>query len=223
MTEPKLFGDRYHYTQLNFSQTDYSKDSRGELLGDKTSVFYVTQRKKPFAPCVGHERLRRNMVELVLGAPRLRFLRADKADLNLAADRLASPLFPYQIRTVRPGTIMFANEPFADIKGPFGMNQMTEVKFEHAFDEPMTVAGNALEIRLAAEDRHVSDFSNRRDGSEETAVDVATYSYIGGFDDTSNMEAAYMVDLNATGTMAHYTVESFIDWMYKLVPEKSSG
>lgn len=218
MSEPRLYGDRYHYTQLQFSQTEHAKDAEGKSIGDKKSIFYVTQRKKPFAPCVGHERLRKSMVELVLDAPRLRFLRADKAGLDLAADALAKPAFPYSIRTFRPGTIMFAGEPMADIRGPFGMNQMMEIKFEHAFDEPMTVAGNALAIRLAAGDIHASDFSNRRDGNEDSAIEDAKYSYIGGFDDTSNMEAAFLVDLNPTGTMAHYTVEAFIDWMYKTVP-----
>ncbi len=223
MSETKLYGDRYHYTQLNFALSEHAKDVKGELLADKPSVFYATQRKKRFAPCVGHERLRRSLVEMALEVPRLRFLRADKAGLNLAADRLETPEFNYQIRTALPGTIMFAGEPFADTAGPFGMNQMKEIKFEHAFDMPMTVAANALEIRLAAGNRHASDFSNRRDGSEENALDIAIYSYIGGLDDTSNMEAAFKADLNATGTMAHYTVESFTHLLRNIVPTKHAN
>ena len=219
MSGSKLHGDRYHYTQLNFSLTKHSKGPDNKLLADKNSVFYVTQRKKRFAPCVGHERLRKNLIELALDVPHLRFLNDDKANLKLAAERLTSPDFPHQIRTMAPGTIVFAGEPFADITGPFGMNQLMELKFEHSFDEPMTAAANALEIRLAAGDRHCSDFSNRRDGKQDRSVDIAEYTYIGGLDDTSNMEAAYQLGINSTGTMAHYTVQAFQDWMYKVVLE----
>ena len=219
MTEAGLHGDRYHYTQLNFSLTEHSIGPDNKKLADKTSIFYATQRKKRFAPCVGHERLRKNLVNLALDVPRLRFLNEDKANLKLAAERLTAPDFPHQIRTMAPGTIMFAGEPFADITGPFGMNQLMELKFEHSFDEPMTVAANALEIRLAAGDRHCSDFSNRRNGRSDRAVDIAKYDYIGGLDDTSNMEAAYELGINSTGTMAHYTVQAGQDWMYKTVLE----
>jgi hypothetical protein len=47
----------------------------------------------------------------------------------------------------------------------------------------------------AGEDRWLSDFSLRRNGDIERAVDIAVYAFIGGFNDTSNMEAAHRLDL----------------------------
>lgn len=215
--------DRYHATMFKSALTEHSRFGQDKVLAHKEAVFYVTQRKIPYAPCVGHERLLESLVNKRLDVPRLRFLRQEKADLSLVADNLDSSESPFSIRTVRPGTIIFAGEPFADIKGPFGLTQTMEVKFEHAFDEPITVAGNAMGIRLEAGDRHLSDFSLRRDGCLEAALDVAKYSYIGGFDDTSNMEAAFMLDINAVGTMAHYWVQAYYDLAFKIFTEEQNG
>lgn len=210
--------DRYHATMFKSALAENSKTpANDKLLADKQSVFYITQRKIPYAPCVGHERLLESLVNKRLDIPRLRFLRQDKADLSSVANNLDSSESPFNIRAVRPGTIMFAGEPFSDIRGPFGLTQMMEIKFEHAFDEPLTVAGNALGMRIEAGNRHLSDFSFRRDGNLETSIDVAKYSYIAGFDDTSNMEAAFLLDINAVGTMAHYWVQAYFDLAHKLV------
>ena len=219
MSGSKMNFDRYHATMFKFALTEHSRFGQEKILADKESVFYATQRKIPYAPCVGHERLLDSFVNKRLDIPRLRFLRDDKADLSLVADNLDSSESPFSIRTVKPGTIVFAGEPFADIRGPFGLTQMMEVKFEHAFDEPITVAGNALGIRIEAGDRHLSDFSLRRDGDLETALEVAKYSYIGGFDDTSNMEAAHELNINAVGTMAHYLVQAYYDLAFKVFTE----
>lgn len=219
MLDPRMKFDRYHATMGNFSLSD-SAVIDGKRLADKTAVFYVTQRKIPFAPCVGHERLLESLVTPNLDVPRLRFLRHDKANLSRLADLLDSAQSPFAIRAVTPGTIMFANEPFADIEGLFALTQMMEIKFEHAFDEPITIAGRALEMRIEAGDRHLSDFSLRRDGNLERANEVARYAFIAGFDDTSNMEAAFQLDINAVGTMAHYLVQAFIGMMSTINPER---
>ncbi len=223
MPQSKMNFDRYHATMGNFSLKEESRIDKGDLLADKRAVFYATQRKMPFGPCVGHKRLIDKLLRArALDIPRLRFLRQEKADLSLIADRLASSNFPFTIRAVAPGTIMFANQPFADVEGPFALTQMLEIDFEHAFDRPMTVAGNAFRMRLAAGNRHLSDFSQRRDGSLEMAIEDAEYSYIGGFDDTSNMEAAFQLDINAVGTMAHYLIQAYIECMYSLIPERDA-
>lgn len=221
MLDPRMKFDRYHATMGNFSFSDSAIINK-KRLADKIAVFYATQRKIPFAPCVGHERLMDSLMTPHLDIPRLRFLRQDKANLDRFANFLDSSQSPFMIRATAPGTIMFANEPFADIEGPFALTQMMEIKFEHAFDEPITIAGRALEMKIEAGDRHLSDFSLRRDGSLERANEVAKYAYIGGFDDTSNMEAAFQLDINAVGTMAHYLVQAFIGIASAINPEKDN-
>ena len=71
-----------------------------------------------------------------------------------------------------------------------------------------------MQFRMAAgEDRWLSDFSLRRNGDIERAVDIAVYAFIGGFNDTSNMEAAHRLDLPAVGTEAHYWQQAYIEYM----------
>jgi len=205
--------DRYHAAMGDASFKEVTR-LHEQLLSDAEATFYITQRKLPFAPCLGHERLVRLLVDSQIDRPRLRFLEQDRGGLQLFAKAIEDIQFVGKIRTVRPGTIVFAQEPFADISGAFGLTQAQEIKFEHAFDLPMTTASLALQFRMAAgENRWLSDFSLRRNGDIERAVDIAVYAFIGGFNDTSNMEAAHRLDIPAVGTEAHYWQQSYIEFM----------
>jgi nicotinate phosphoribosyltransferase len=214
--------DRYHAAMGDASYKDATR-LHDDPLSMAEATFYTTQRKLPVAPCLGHERLARLLIDNHLDRPRLRFLEEDRAGFKLLARALEDMHFIGSIRAVRPATIMFANQPFADITGPFGLTQAQEIKFEHAFDLPMTTASLALQIRLAAGDRWLSDFSLRRNGDVERAVDVATYAFIGGFNDTSNMEAAHRLDIPAVGTEAHYWQQSYIAYMERPEIEPRTG
>ena len=205
--------DRYHAAMGDASFKDVTRLHDG-LLSDAEATFYVTQRKLAFAPCLGHERLVRLLVDAQIDRPRLRFLEQDRGGLQLFAKAIEDIQFVGKIRTVRPGTIVFAQEPFADITGAFGITQAQEIKFEHAFDLPMTTSSLAMQFRMAAGDnRWLSDFSLRRNGDIERAVDIAVYAFIGGFNDTSNLEAAHRLDIPAVGTEAHYWQQAYIEFM----------
>lgn len=215
--------DRYHAAMGDASYKDVAR-LHDKLLSDGQACFYVTQRKLPFAPCLGHERLVRLLVDSQIDRPRLRFLEQDRAGLKLFAKAIEDMYFVGAIRTVRPGTIVFSQQPFADISGAFGLTQAQEIKFEHAFDLPMTTASTAMQFRMAAGDqRWLSDFSLRRNGDIERAVDIATYAFIGGFNDTSNMEAAHRLDIPAVGTEAHYWQQAYIEYMYEPELEPRTG
>jgi nicotinate phosphoribosyltransferase len=193
-------------------------------LSDVQATFYVTQRKLPFAPCLGHERLVRLLIDSQIDRPRLRFLEQDRGGLKLFAKAIEDMHFVGSIRAVKPGTIVFAQQPFADISGAFGLTQAQEIKFEHAFDLPMTTASTAMQFRMEAGDhRWLSDFSLRRNGDIERGVDIATYAFIGGFNDTSNMEAAHRLDIPAVGTEAHYWQQAYIEYMYEPEIEPRTG
>ena len=197
---------------------------RDQPLSEAEATFYITQRKLAFAPCLGHERLVRLLVDSQIDRPRLRFLEQDRGGLNLFAKAIEDIQFVGKIRTVRPGTIVFAQEPLADISGAFGITQAQEIKFEHAFDLPMTTASVAMQFRMAAGDnRWLSDFSLRRNGDIERAVDIAVYAFIGGFNDTSNLEAAFRLDIPAVGTEAHYWQQAYIEYLYEPEIEPRTG
>ncbi|MBI2625158.1 MAG: hypothetical protein HYW70_02400 [Candidatus Nealsonbacteria bacterium] len=178
----------------------------GRVFGKEQASFYVTQRKVPFAPCLGHDRLVDFLNNSRADEPRTRFLTEDKAGLKLIAENMRLSRFPGKVWTVPEGTIIFAQEPFAQVAGPFAVTQMIEVAFENAFDSPMTVSYLAMMMKEAAgEGAFVSDFSLRRGG-----FDLSKYLYIGGCDNTSNMEASFLYGLASVGTMAHYLVQAFM-------------
>jgi nicotinate phosphoribosyltransferase len=214
--------DRYHAAMGDASYKDVTR-LHDKSLSEAVATFYVTQRKLPFAPCLGHERLVRLLTDSHVDRPRLRFLEQDRGGLKLFAKAAEDMGFVGTVRAVRPGTIMFANQPFADITGPFGLTQAQEIKFEHAFDLPMTTASIAMQLRMAAGDRWLSDFSLRRNGDIERAVEVATYAFIGGFNDTSNVEAAHRLEIPAVGTEAHYWQQSYIEYMQEPEIEPRTG
>ena len=215
--------DRYHAVMGDASYKNAAR-LHDRNLSDAQATFYCTQRKLPFAPCLGHERLVRLLVDSQIDRPRLRFLEQDRAGLKLFAKAIEDMHFVGVIRTVRPGTVVFAQQPFADISGAFGLTQAQEIKFEHAFDLPMTTASQAMQFRMAAGDqRWLSDFSLRRNGDIERAVDIATYAFIGGFNDTSNMEAAHRLDIPAVGTEAHYWQQAYIEYMYEPEMDQRTG
>src|SRR5438067_859442 len=214
--------DRYHAAMGDASYKDATR-LREKSLSAAQATFYVTQRKLRFAPCLGHERLVHSLVESQIDRPRVRFLEQDRGGLKLFADAIEDMHFVGAVRAVRPATIVFAQEPFADISGPFGLTQAQEIKFEHAFDLPMTTASLAMQFRMAAGGRWLSDFSLRRNGDIERAVEVATYAFIGGFNDTSNMEAAHRLDIPAVGTEAHYWQQSYLEFMYEPEIEARTG
>ncbi|PYS51753.1 MAG: hypothetical protein DMF68_03375 [Acidobacteria bacterium] len=214
--------DRYHAAMGDASYKDATR-LRDKSLSEAQATFYVTQRKLRFAPCLGHERLVHSLIESQIDRPRVRFLEQDRGGLKLFADAIEDMHFVGAVRAVRPATIVFAQEPFADITGPFGLTQAQEIKFEHAFDLPMTTASLAMQFRMAAEGRWLSDFSLRRNGDIERAVEVATYAFIGGFNDTSNMEAAHRLDIPAVGTEAHYWQQSYLEFMYEPEIEPRTG
>jgi nicotinate phosphoribosyltransferase len=214
--------DRYHATTGNASYQEVAK-LRGKLLSEAKATFYITQSSLPFAPCLGHERLLRLLVESYIDPPHLRFLEQDRGGLKLFAEAIEDISFGGTVRAVRPGTIMFAGEPFADITGPFGLTQAQEIKFQHAFELPMTTATIAMRMRMVAGNCWLSDFSLRRNGEAERAVDVASYAFIGGFNDTSNMEAAYRLDIPAIGTVAHYWQQAYIEFMHQPEVEPRTG
>lgn len=214
--------DRYHATMGDASYKEATR-LNDTPLSEAQATFYVTQRKLDFAPCLGHERLLRSLLDQRIDRPRLRFLEQDRGGLRLFARAVEDVNFAGAVRAVRPGTIVFRGQPFADITGPFGLTQAQEIKFEHAFDLPMTTAALAMRFRRAAGDRWLSDFSLRRNGDVERAVDVATYAFIGGFNDTSNMEAAHRLDIPAVGTEAHYWQQSYIEFMYEPETEPRTG
>jgi|GEM_PF-316845 len=205
-----LNADRYHAVMGNALLGMYPLMA-DKAMGDFPATFYVTQRKLPYTLAVGHDRLVSFLNRSRADEPRARFLAEDRAGLGLIAERLKRSRFPGKVSAVPEGTVIFSGQPIALVSGPFAMTQMFEVPFEHAFDRPMTLAYLAMMLkRIVGQDIWASDFSLRRAGDPDASVEDSKYLYIGGLDDTSNLEAAFLYGIPSVGTMAHYLVQAFM-------------
>ena len=91
--------DRYHAAMGDASYKD-ATSVHGKPLSEMLATFYVTQRKLPFAPVLGHERLIRLLVDSQIDRPRLRFLEQDRGGLQRFAKAIEDIQFAGNIRAV---------------------------------------------------------------------------------------------------------------------------
>ena len=113
---------------------------------------------------------------------------------------------------VPEGSIVLANEPILEVTVPIGEAQLVETYLLNQCTFQTTLATKAARCRLGAADQiDLVDFSLRRSHGVEAGFAVARLSAMVGFVGTSNVEAARLLGLTTSGTMAHSYVEAFED------------
>ena len=213
--------DRYHAAMGDASYKDVTR-VHGKPLSDMTATFYVTQRKLPFAPVLGHERLIRLLVDSQIDRPRLRFssrIAAACKDSPKQSKTFSLPgpsgLFA-RARSCFPST---GRRHHRKIRTDPGPGNQVRACFRSADDDGQR--GDA--ISHGGRRSLALGFSLRRNGDIERAVDIATYAFIGGFNDTSNMEAAHRLDIPAVGTEAHYWQQAYLEYLSEPEIEPRTG
>jgi nicotinate phosphoribosyltransferase len=117
--------------------------------------------------------------------------------------------FTGHVRAVPEGRVVFPDEPLLEVTAPLPEAQLVETYLLNQVTYQTAVASKAARCRLAAPEATMVDFSFRRVHGAEAGLGVARATAIAGFAATSNVEAARVLGLRATGTMAHSYVEAF--------------
>src|ERR687891_2821978 len=139
----------------------------------------------------------------------LGYLRTELGYPEATLQAFASLRFTGSVRAVPEARLVFPNEPLLEVTAPLPEAQLVESYLLNQVTYQTAVASKAARCRLAAPDASMVDFSFRRVHGAEAGLGVARATAIAGFAATSNVEAARVLGLRPSGTMAHSYVEAF--------------
>ncbi len=122
---------------------------------------------------------------------------------------LAALRFTGDVRAVREGTVLFADEPLLEVTGPIIEAQLLETAVINFCHLQTVQASKAARPVLAAHGRPLAEFGLRRSHGIDAGMKAARAALLAGFDSTSNVLAGRTYGLPLSGTMAHSFVMAF--------------
>lgn len=196
--------------QINMAYT-YWKDG----VHDRTAVFDLFFRKMPFengyAVFAGLERLIAYVQQLQFSDSDIEYLRSiGEYDENFL-EYVRDLKFSGNIRSVKEGEVVFANEPLLRVEAPLAEAQLIETALLNIVNFQTLIATKASRMKTVAKDEVLMEFGTRRAQEMDASVWGARAAYIAGFDATSNVRAAKMFHIPPAGTHAHSMVQAYQD------------
>lgn len=170
------------------------------------TVFEVFGRRLPptrrFGVVAGTGRILEGLQRFEFSRDQIDWLHAEKIVSDEALDYLADFHFSGDIDGYAEGECYFEGSPLMTVEGTFAECTLLETLLLSVLNHDCAIASAASRMTIAAHGRPCMDMGARR-AHERAAVSAARAAVIGGFQGTSDLEAAKRYDIRAIGTAAH--------------------
>ena len=197
-TSTSLLTDMYELTMLDASLKDGTAHRRCtfELFGRRLPA---TRR---FGVVAGTGRILEALERFEFDEEQIDWLKDQGIISEEAAQFLASWRFTGDIWGYAEGECYFPGSPLLTVEGTFADCTLLETLLLSILNHDCAVASAASRMTIAAHGRPCMDMGARR-AHERAAVSAARAAIIGGFQGTSDLEAAKRYGIRCIGTAAH--------------------
>ena len=184
---------------------------------DEHAVFDLFFRKNPFG---GEFTVFGGLGDIVQFVEAFQFSAGDIQYLRSTMPPHTDPAFfdwlstldmtPLKIYAVEEGSTVFPSIPVVRVVGPLALGQLVETALLNLANFPSLMTTNAVRFRNAAgPGKTLLEFGLRRAQGPNGGMSASRYSYMGGFDGTSNVLAGKLYGVPVKGTHAHAYVQSY--------------
>ncbi|XP_065873576.1 nicotinate phosphoribosyltransferase 2-like [Euphorbia lathyris] len=116
-----------------------------------------------------------------------------------------------EVYAIPEGSVVFPKVPLLRIGGPVAVVQLLETPLLNLVNYASLVATNAARHRfVAGKSKILLEFGLRRAQGPDGGIGASKYSYLGGFDATSNVAAGRLFGIPLRGTHSHAFVSSYM-------------
>ena len=193
--------------QINMMQVYFEKG-----ISEKRAVFEVYFREMPFkngyAVFAGLERVVSYLKDLHFDEAAIAYLR-ELGYPEAFLTYLSAMRFTCDVKSVKEGDLVFANEPIMQIEGPLAQCQLVETAILNIVNFQTLIATKAARIKSVIGDAPLLEFGTRRAQEMDAAIWGTRAAVIGGADATSNVRAGQLFGIPVSGTHAHALVQAY--------------
>ncbi len=196
--------------QINMMQTYWEQGK-----ADNNAIFECYFRSNPFesgyAVFAGLERVISYIQQLTFSESDIQYLREVGHYPEGFLTYLENFKFRGTIRSMIEGEVVFANEPIIQVEGPLLDCQFVETAILNIVNYQTLIATKASLLKSVVGNELVLEFGSRRAQEMDAAIWGTRAAYIGGCDATSNVRAAKIFNIPASGTHAHSLIQVYRD------------